>query len=265
MVIYKYQYYANRNLDDFSALFEGKEESKSYKSAFKKTVNDFNLNFGFIFTFGTSITAFFPIVENLIKNMDVTGADINKGTVIYLTICALAIIFKEPKAKYKKIFEELRLRGSYGFLEPLTEIFEGIKKIFNFIGKKIGVVAETIADMFGYTAMFVPFILSLADIVSQQNISLDSMVSAFTTDGWGKILSFSIGVGTFTVKNLIIELIEGLKSFRDRGIDKVKRIINKIRGIDTDKLVTSAEKNDKGGDIKKFSEFDGEEIIQEND
>ena len=39
MVIYKYQYYANRNMDDFSPLFENKGDEESYPSIFKRSLS----------------------------------------------------------------------------------------------------------------------------------------------------------------------------------------------------------------------------------
>lgn len=256
------QKYNNFLKEDFELLFES-NKSESYREIMDRIVSDIGLNFGFIFTFGTSITAFFPIVESLIKN---TGVEVTKETVVYLSICALAIAFKEPKSKYKKLFEELRLRGVYVFLEPLVNTIDFIKNLFKFICRKIGQNIEVISTMFGYTALFVPFALTFSDIISSNSITFESIVNAFSNDFTGKLLSTVIGVGTFTVKHLVISLIDRLKKFSDKGIDSVKLALSKFKDIDKSDIVPDNNIEKIGvSDIKTFTQFKDDEMIQEKD
>ena len=84
-----------------------------YNDILGKVKSDLNLNLGFILEFGTSITAFFPIVQQFIQTGGMVVEDM-ESTVVYLTICALSIAFRLPKSEYKNLFQELRLRGVYG-------------------------------------------------------------------------------------------------------------------------------------------------------
>lgn len=249
--------------EDFSLLFENKSELESYKDIMNRIVEDVGLNFGFVFTFGTSITAFFPIVESLIRN---SGVEVTKETVVYLSICALAIAFKEPKSSYKKLFEELRLRGVYLFLEPLVNTIDFIKGVFVFICRKVGEMVGNISSMFGYTALFVPFALTFSDIISSNLITFESITTAFTNDFSGKLLSTVIGVGTFTVKHLVITLVDKLKNFAHKGIDKVEKVLSKFKDVDPKDIIPDTKISKvEIEDIKTFSQFKDDEIIQEKD
>lgn len=234
------------------------------KTTPSKVKGDTGLNWHFVLTFGTAITAFFPIVESFIKNSGQSfDADI-KTTVVYLTICALAIALKKPKELYKKIFEELRLRGSYNFLKPTVAIMNVMKKIFKVISKKTGQVITGIVDMFAYTALFVPFALVLQDLISLNSITMDGFISAFSGDWIGKVLSVSISLGTISIKHFFIDLINNLKGFKHKGINAIKKVINKIKNFSLSQFIFG-NKNKKSinNDIKKFTDFDGGEIINE--
>lgn len=56
-----------------------------------------------------------------------SGTSFNHGNLKYLFDVAIQIEKKEPREKYKKHFEELRLRNIYSELEPLTIFFTFIK------------------------------------------------------------------------------------------------------------------------------------------
>jgi len=261
MIISKFNEFENFDIE-ISSLLESKSDSESYKDILDRIVSDVGLNFKFVFTFGTSITAFFPIVESLIRN---SNMEITKETVVYLSICALAIAFNEPKSNYKKLFEELRLRGVYIFLEPLVNTIDFIKNIFSFICRKIGESVSSITSMFGYTALFVPFALTFSDIISENSINIESILSAFTNDFTGKLLSTVIGVGTFTVKHLVITLIDKLKKFTHKGIEKVKSTLSKFDKLDKSDIIPDTNLTNDVEDIKTFSQFKDDEIIQEKD
>lgn len=231
----------------------------------KKIKGDTGMNWYFILTFGTSISAFYPIIESFIKNNGMSfDADI-KSTVVYLTICALAIALKKPKELYKKLFEELRLRGAYKFLKPTVAIMNVMKKIFKVISKKTGQVITGIVDMFAYTALFVPFALILQSLISLHSITMDGFISAFTGDWQGKLLSVSVYLGTITTKHFFIDLISNLKRFKHRGIEAIKKVIDKIKNFSLSQFILGNKKGGKSinNDIKKFTDFEGEEIINE--
>jgi len=277
----------NLSMDKLNDLMESnsfliKESDKSDKSDIKeydsitkkilddlkstpgKVKNDNNVNWYFVLTFGTAITAFYPIIESFIVNSGQSFDGDMKTTVVYLTLCALAIALKKPKEQYRKLFEELRLRGVYKFLKPTVAIMNVMKKIFRVIAKKTGEVITGIVDMFAYTALFVPFVLIVQDLVALNSISIDGFISAFSGDWVGKLMSVGISLGTITVKHFFIDLINNLKKFKDKGIESIKKVINKIKKFSLSQFLFGDNKKSINNDIKKFTDFDSDEIINEN-
>jgi hypothetical protein len=212
------------NREKLKELYTEEEFVELDNSVKKKIWNELSLNFGFVFTFGTSITAFFPMIESFIKNSGIDQIEITKETVVYLSICTMAIVLGNPKQTYRKLFSELRLRNVYGFLKDLTSFVDKLKDIFNFITGKIGKVAYDIVGMFSYTALFVPFALTMADILSENTIDLTSILNAIQTDGLMKLTSIGIGVSGLTIRELIADLVEKIKRF---NFSKVKKYLSK--------------------------------------
>lgn len=241
------------------------DQSKEYGSLLKKVLSDQKSNLGFIFTFGTAITAFFPIVESFIKSSG-TNIDFDiKLTVINLTICAVAIALKEPKESYKNLFEDLRLQGTYGLLKPVVAILNIFRKIFSKISEKTGKIVNDIVDMFAYTALFVPFALVISDLIFTHSITMDGFISALTGDWLGKLMSFGVSFGTIGAKHFTIDLINKLKSFNPLKFSNIKKVIDKIKKYTVGQIFGDGNKNDREvqTDIKKYADFEGDEIINE--
>ncbi|CAG7580226.1 MAG: hypothetical protein SLAVMIC_00310 [uncultured marine phage] len=253
---------------NISILLENKDTDKSqdYESIQKKVLKDTKVNFGFIFTFGTAITALYPIIESFIKN-DGTLIEYDlKETVVYLTICALAIAFQEAKQSYQKIFEELRLRGAYKFLKPVVAFFNVMKNIFSNIASKTGEVIKGLADMFAYTALFVPFAIIFQDLIALNSVSLDGIISAVTVHGMAKLVMIGVSIGSITAKHFLIDLVNKLKKFNSLAFSNIKKVIDKIKRYTVGQLFGSKEPAAETGDVKRYHDFEGEEeIITEED
>ena len=255
---------------------KGSNNIKEYEEITKRILNDIKgvpnkvkgetgTNWHFVLTFGSAIPAFYPILESLIRNSGQSFDFDMKSTVVYLTICALAIALKKPKELYKSIFEELRLRGAYKYLKPTVALMNVLKKIFKVISKKAGKVITGIVDMFAYTALYAPFAIVIQDLIAMNSVTLDGFIQAFTGDWMGKLISMSLSIGTITVKHFFIDLINNLKSFKSKGIDAIKRVIDKLRNFSLSQfLFGKKSKTSVNNDIKKFTDFEGDEIINEN-
>lgn len=252
----------NRLIEANKSLLESNEvEHTTYDKIFKKICKDWKLNFGFVLEFGTSITAFFPIVENFLISSNIIVDDI-KATVVYLTICALSITFRVPKEEYKSLFEELRLRGVYGTLKPLIAVINIMFKLFKFISEKIGVVISKLVDMFSYTALFVPFILTLNNIISN-GLSMSSLINAISTNPINKSLSVIIGLTGLSLKHIINTQLKKLSEFNPLEISSIKKVITMFREIEQEEIEDDIAEDDI---IKTYDQFKkGDEIINENE
>tara|TARA_R110000772_G_scaffold2410_2_gene8381 strand:+ start:1401 stop:2315 length:915 start_codon:yes stop_codon:yes gene_type:complete len=219
-----------------------------------KIFKELGLDFKFILTFGTSITAFFPIVESFIINSGIDNIHLDRSTVVYLGICALAIAFDNPKETYRKLFSELRLRNVYGLLENLTIFIKNMKDIFNYIASKVGKISYDIVGLFNYTVLFVPFALTMATILASTKIDLNSIVSAMGEDGFMKLTTLAIGTAGITLRELIVLFIKELKNFSFSKVRKYlsksfSKIQNKVNGA-IFKLKKSIDVTDIDKDLK---------------
>lgn len=196
---------------------------KKIKDYLIKVKEDLNLNLKFILTFGTSITAFIPVVNSIIANENI---EIDFKGVVLLTICALAMAFGEDKKNYKKLFEELRLRGVYHLLKKLINFVLNLKKVFSAFAKRSGRIIKGLIDMFAYTALFIPFLIVVESIIRHKGLDLDS----FTNMSLGK--SIITGVGAISIKHFIEEVLDRFKKFNPVNIKPIQDIINKFKEDD---------------------------------
>lgn len=235
----------------------------------KKIADDLKLNFKFILTFGVSITAFFPIVESFIINSGIDDIHLDKSTVVYLGICALAIAFDNPKESYRKLFSELRLRNVYGLLKDLTAFIGKLKDIFNYIISTVSKITYDIVGMFNYTALFVPFALTVANILNTNNITVDAIVSEIGDNAFMKLSSIAIGVSGITLREFITHVAKNLSKFTFQGA--LSKSFAEIRSsvesaikstgskIDPEKINAELKlievRNNIGGDILKWDQW----------
>ncbi len=225
------------------------------KSVIEKVISDLKLNLNLVGVFGSGIGAFYPIVDALIKGINI---DANEDTIVLMTVCAMTIIyFEEKKLKQedqdkivkdsKYMLEELKLKGvGNGIMKKLVKAFQSIKNIFSIISKHLGAVFGGFVDMFSYTAILIPIMNSIFFVVGKYNMNLDNLIENF--------LGLSIGVGTIFAKHAMVDVIDRLKtkfSIKKRVLDEIGTPMAKKFG-------------DKTYGLKNEPEMpEGTEIIQE--
>jgi hypothetical protein len=206
-------------VDDFikflNPIVTESDKTDVYSKFQKKIISDLKLDLSLITTFGTGLTSFYPIVEEMMKQTSFS-ADITKDTVVLLTITAISIIYLEEKKiktgeekltkDTKSMLEELRMRGiGDGIVKKLIKILKSISKIFSIIGKHIGAVVGGFIDMFAYTTLMIPFLNAVFLIIGKYDLNLDTALQ--------NLFAITIGVGTRISKNALVKLIDSLKGF----------------------------------------------------
>lgn len=232
-------------------IIEGKGDS-AVKSVIKKIGKDLSLNLSIILTFSTGIGAFIPIVSKLMDNMSISSFEITTENTILLIITALTIIYIEEKnsdgdlkSTAKSLLEELRLRGTGdGTVKKIIEVLKGTKKTFNIFGKYLGKSVYGVVDMFLYTSLMIPVINGISAIIGTYDLTIDSLLQ--------NLFSLGVGMTTLIARNIIVEVIKRLKKSN--------------RKIDSDKILKDfkpIENNIESDNILKFSEYEKDEIINE--
>lgn len=239
MKIYRYSEYSLNSsiaqdlLDSLVPfLNEDNVNESKYKRFEEKIFKDLKLNTSLITSFGVGISAFYPIVDKLMTNMNIGSIDLTADKVVLLTIAAISIIYLEEK-KYnddvlrkdcKSMLEELKMMGiGNGIVKKLIEALKSIKNIFSIICKHIGIVVCGFMDMFAHTGLLIPFMNGIIYIIGKYDLTIDSIIRNFAGLG--------IGIGTIIAKHIIIDIIKNLKDkfYIDKNIDTP--IIKKIGDV----------------------------------
>lgn len=196
-------------------IFESDEID--YKKVQKKIVSDLKLNFRLIATFGAGIGALYPIVEGLMRNMEISSLEITPESIVLLTIASVTITYLEEKRfksdeeessltkDSKSMLEELRMMGiGNGLVKKLIKGLTSIKNIFSLIGKHLGAVVNGVIDMFAYTSLLIPIMNGINFIVGKHDLDLETLPQNF--------LGLAMGIGTIIAKHGIIEIINKIKN-----------------------------------------------------
>lgn len=226
----------------------------SYKRVEKKVLSDLRLDTKLALTFGAGIGALYPIVDKMMKNLNLSGVEVTTETVVLLTVASVTIIFLEEKKSKsteeeklikdsKSMLEELRMRGiGDGIVKKVIKAIQSIKNIFSIIGKHIGAVVGGVIDMFSYTALLIPIMNAILMIIGKYDMSVDSVIQNF--------FSLGLGVSTRIAKHGLVELVNKLKN--KLNINKEK-VLNDIETPVIQKFATfgDSEKKEDGDLIKE--------------
>jgi len=260
-------------LEDLIPNPEGNEEDElskydSYKRVEQKILSDLKLDTKLILTFGAGIGALYPIVSKMMENLGLSGVEINRETVVLLTIACLTIVYLEenktksisPKTMQKisknmrgsteeldeltknskSMLEELRMRGiGDGIVKKVIKSITSIKNVFSIISKHIGAMVGGVIDMLGYAANLIPIMNFILWIIGKYDMSVDHVIQNF--------FSLGLGITTRIAKHALVEIVNKLK-----GV-----ISNKAKEEIIDELETSV--------IQRFSDIRDKDSEQEGD
>jgi len=232
MKIYKFNDYNKPiSVDEINILFENNNVENKYAKEQAKLIEKLNLEFEFLKD-NLPVEPFYLFSEALTNNLQINNMNNDKNSIVYITLCALAILFEEPKESYKKMFEELRLRGIYGILKPIVNAMNSLKGLFEELASKSGREVEDFKEAFNYTELFTPFMMAVSKVISDNNITPENLK---------------------VTERFINDIIESMKEMTLSG--RFKETVDKI----------DIEAKDTGDDIKKFSQFKDEvEMIQDD-
>lgn len=207
-------------LDDLITDVDEDEEelnkSTPYKRIEKKVLSDLKLDTKLVFTFGAGIGALYPVVQNMMQNLSLSGVEMTQETTVLLTIACITIVYLEEKRfktpeeeekltkDSKSMLEELRMRGiGDGIVKKVMKSIESIKNVFAVFAKHLGSMVGGVIDMFGYTAILIPIMNAVLWIIGKYDMSVDAVIQNF--------FSLGAGIASRIAKHGLVELINRLK------------------------------------------------------
>jgi hypothetical protein len=208
---------ASEFLNSFDKMIVESDGGSSYKRVAKKVISDLKLNISLVATFGAGIGALYPVVDGLMKNMNMDSFDLNTESVVLLTLASVAITYLEEKKcksveeedeltkDSKSMLEELKMRGfGNGIVKKLMKSLQSIKSIFSIIAKHLGAVIGGVVDMFAYTALLIPLLNGVMAVINKYDLNLDTLPQNF--------LGLTVGIGTIIAKHGIVEILNRIKN-----------------------------------------------------
>lgn len=228
------------------------QNSTPYKRIEKKVLSDLKLDTKLVFTFGAGIGAIYPVIQNMMQNLSLSGVEMTQETTVLLTIACITIVYLEEKKfktpeeeekltkDSKSMLEELRMRGiGDGIVKKVMKSIESIKNVFAVVAKHLGAMVGGVIDMFGYTAILIPIMNAILWIIGKYEMSVDAVIQNF--------FSLGVGIASRIAKHGLVELINKL-----RGV-----ISNKTKEEIIDELETPV--------IQRFSDIRDKDEEQEGD
>ena len=259
MKIQRYEEHAfNENLAmDFINGFDkmiNESEETNYKKVQRKVIADLKLNTQLSLTFGAGIGAFYPIVQGLMENMNISSIELTPDRIVLLTVCAITVVYlEEKKAKTpeeedrlrkdsKSMLEELRMMGiGNGIVKKLVKVLKSILSIFKMIGNHKSAIVRGFIDMFAYTSMLIPILNGINYIIGKYDLNLDTFLENF--------IGLSMGIATLIAKHGLKYIVHKLKDKLNISDDEEKQIISELDSSTVKKISDFSNKDNIEGEI----------------
>ena len=236
-----------------------------YEEIAKDIIKNNNLNFDFYKDNEALIILLIYLTSKLIEENKLHTEHEDNKSVVYLTLCSLAILFNLPKEEYKILFEELRLRNVYKYLKPSILLYNYVSELIGSISNKMDLPYETTLDMFKYLNISTPLIISLESLSRKYDLIMDDFITTFSQNRSTFPLDYNLNIGSVNVRNFYSELYSKIIDFNTE-VKSIKKIIKSLKEFEYTEIFPDSKKakNTKQIDnkIKKYSEF---ELVSERE
>jgi len=189
------------------------EQQKDNDSIVKNTLLDLGLVLEGTFTFGTGITAFLPIVRDIIN---LEQPQITEQSIILVYITAMWILLNRHKDKVQKLIQIIREQGLSDALSRIVDFLKSLENVVLKVADEVGYAASSIADVGAFTFLAFPILDGLVSLVSSGDITYGEPA--------GYLKSILISIGILSIKNVFNSIIRKVKS-RFGTLDESKHIM----------------------------------------
>lgn len=191
-----------------------KEQQKDNDSVVKKGLLDIGVILDGTFTFGTGITAFLPIVRDLIN---LEQPQITEQSIILVYITAMWIILNRHQDKVKKLLQIIREQGLSDALTRIVDFLKSLENVVLKVADEVGYTASNIADVGAFTFLAFPILDGLVALINSGDITFGEPA--------GYLKSVLLSIGILSVKNIFNNIITRIKS-KFGTLEESKRIMN---------------------------------------
>ncbi len=177
------------------------EQQKDNDNVVKKSLMDIGVILDGTFTFGTGITAFLPIVRDLIN---LEQPQITEQSIILVYITAMWIILNRHQDKVKKLLQIIREQGLNDALTRIVDFLKSLENVVLKVADEVGYAASSIADVGAFTFLAFPILDGLVALINSGDITFGEPA--------GYLKSVLISIGILSVKNIFNRLITSINT-----------------------------------------------------
>ena len=177
------------------------EQQENNDGIVKNTLVDLKVILDGTFTFGTGITAFLPIVRDIINSEQ---PQITEQSIVLVYITAMWIILNRHKDKVDKLITIIREQGLGDALSRIVDFLKSLEDVALKVSDEVGYAASNIADVAAFTFLAFPILDGLVKLVGSGDITFG--------EPSGYLKSILISVGILSVKNVFNNIIRKVKS-----------------------------------------------------
>jgi len=194
--------------------------NENLSNTIKSILDKFGFNMSLVLTFGTGVKMMYPIVANLIENMQFQIKPTTEDIVL-LCITCLSIMYlenkKHPPLSPEEIKNKLNAEIQMKFGNPRTLInrllkcFDSLFLFMKKFPKLIGVSLGNIVDMFAYTAILQPVMNAISTFVGTYDLTPDNLA--------GNLTSLAAGIVTVSGRTFLNYLRNKKQNVGEREYD----------------------------------------------
>ena len=201
-----------------------KEHQEDNDTIVRRSLSEFGVMLDGIFTFGAGITAFLPMVRDLINN---EMPHIDETTIPLLYIVAIWSITGRHLDLVRKLTSILKERGLLETLSSVIRFLKSVEDVSLKVAKEVGHAASDIADIGAFTFLMFPIMDGILYLINEGSITLG--------DPAGYLKSVLIGIGVIGIKNIFNSIISKIR-FRLRNERMDESILKTVddRGVSSD-------------------------------
>jgi hypothetical protein len=184
-------------------ISESEDMEDTYQKVCKDILEKFGFNIELALTFGTGVKLMFPIVQNLISNLELEIKP-SFEDIVLLCITTLSIMFlrykREPVISANDIKNKLNPELQLKFGNPrnlVTNLVACFNHIYDFISKfpkLFGVALSNIFDMFSYTSILLPVMNAIGSFCDKYDFTPENLA--------GNLASLGVGISSIVGKRL---------------------------------------------------------------
>ena len=187
-----------------------KEQQEDNDTIVRRSLSEFGVMLDGIFTFGAGITAFLPMVRDLINN---EMPHIDETTIPLLYIVAIWSITGRHLDLVRKLTSVLKERGLLETLSSVVRFLKSVEDVSLKVAREVGHAASDITDIGAFTFLMFPIMDGILYLINEGSITLG--------DPAGYLKSVLIGIGVIGIKNIFNSIISKIRfRLRNERIDE---------------------------------------------